>query len=75
MKQPKKNEGNTDAVMLLDKAALADVREGIRQGLEQVRTGEGQDIEEFFREFEASHGLQSQKLVSSKTRSKTNSTK
>jgi prevent-host-death family protein len=38
---------------LLDIAARADVREGIRQGLEEARQGKGRDIEEFFAEFEA----------------------
>ncbi len=42
---------------LLDLAAEADVREGIRQGLEDARQGKGQDIEEFFAEFEAAHGI------------------
>lgn len=42
---------------LLDLAALADPREGIRQGLEQSDRGEGQDIEEFFAEFEAANGI------------------
>ena len=42
---------------LLDIAARADAREGIRQGLEQSRLGRGRDAEEFFAEFEASHGI------------------
>jgi prevent-host-death family protein len=42
---------------LLDIAARADAREGIRQGLEQSKKGQGQDIEEFFAEFEATHGI------------------
>jgi prevent-host-death family protein len=42
---------------LLDVAARADSREGIRQGLEQARQGQGRDAEEFFAEFEASHGI------------------
>jgi prevent-host-death family protein len=42
---------------LLDVAARADAREGIRQGLEQARQGQGRDAEEFFAEFEASHGI------------------
>ncbi len=33
---------------LLDIAARADVREGIRQGLEEARQGKGRDIKEFF---------------------------
>ena len=42
---------------LLDIAARADVHEGIRQGLEDAEQGRGQDIEEFFAEFEAEHGI------------------
>jgi prevent-host-death family protein len=42
---------------LLDIAARADAREGIRQGLEQARQGQGCDAEEFFAEFEAAHGI------------------
>ena len=42
---------------LLDIAARADAREGIRQGLEQARAGKGRDAEEFFAEFEAAHGI------------------
>jgi prevent-host-death family protein len=42
---------------LLDIAARADVYEGIRQGLEQARRGEGRPVEEFFAEFEAAHGI------------------
>ncbi len=41
---------------LLDIAARADAREGIRQGLAESRQGRGRDAEEFFAEFEASHG-------------------
>ena len=44
---------------LLDIAARADAREGIRQGLEQSRNGQGRDAEEFFAEFEAAHGISS----------------
>ena len=47
-----------DEERLLDIAALADAREGIRQGLEQSMNGEGQDAEEFFAEFEAAHSIQ-----------------
>jgi prevent-host-death family protein len=73
MKQLKKNKraviltvkGKAEAVIqdaesyqrLLDIAARADVREGIRQGLDQARQGEGRDIEAFFTDFEAKHGL------------------
>lgn len=42
---------------LLDIAARADAREGIRQGLEDARKGKGRPVEEFFREFEARHGI------------------
>ena len=38
---------------LLDIAAAADVREGIRQGLEEARKGQGQPAREFFKEFGA----------------------
>lgn len=42
---------------LLDIAAQADARAGIRQGLEDARKGRSRPAEEFFREFEALHGL------------------
>jgi len=42
---------------LLDIAATADAAEGIRQGLEDVRKGRVRSAREFFREFEARHGL------------------
>ena len=42
---------------LLDIAARADANEGIRQGLEQAKRGEGRDVEEFFAGFEAKHGI------------------
>jgi prevent-host-death family protein len=42
---------------LLDIAAQASAEEGIRQGLEDVRTGRVRPAEEFFDEFEARHGL------------------
>lgn len=42
---------------LLDIAAKADVREGIRQGLEDMRRGRSRPAKEFFAEFEAKHGL------------------
>ncbi len=42
---------------LLDIAAQADVHEAIRQGLEQARQGKGRDVDEFFGEFEAAHGI------------------
>jgi hypothetical protein len=42
---------------LLDLAAHADAREGIRQGLEEAKAGKGQDADAFFAEFEAEHGI------------------
>jgi prevent-host-death family protein len=42
---------------LLDIAARADAREGIRQGLEEARKGRMRPVEEFFEEFEARHGI------------------
>ena len=42
---------------LLDIAATADAAEGIRQGLEDVRKGRVRPAGEFFRDFEARHGL------------------
>jgi prevent-host-death family protein len=42
---------------LLDIAADADVYEGIRQGLEEARSGKGRPIQEFLAEFRAKRGL------------------
>ena len=42
---------------LLDIVARADSHEGIRQGLDQAKQGKGRDVEEFFAEFEAKHGI------------------
>jgi len=42
---------------LLDIAAQADAAEGIRQGMEDVRKGRVRPAREFFKEFEARHGL------------------
>jgi hypothetical protein len=42
---------------LLDIAARADAKEGIRQGLEDVRSGRVRPAREFFDEFEARHGI------------------
>jgi len=42
---------------LLDIAARADAKEGIRQGLEDARKGRVQDVRQFFDEFEAEHGI------------------
>lgn len=42
---------------LLDIAAQADPAEGIRQGLEDTRKGRIRPAREFFREFEARHGI------------------
>ncbi len=44
---------------LLDVAARADAREGIRQGLEDARKGRTRPTREFFDKFEAEHGLSS----------------
>jgi len=42
---------------LLDIAARADAREGIRQGLEDIREGRVRPAREFFDDFEARHGI------------------
>ncbi len=42
---------------LLDVAASADGKEGIRQGMEDLRKGRIRPAKEFFEEFEAKHGL------------------
>jgi prevent-host-death family protein len=42
---------------LLDIAALADAREGIRQGLEDARSGRVRPVREFLAEFRAKHGI------------------
>jgi hypothetical protein len=42
---------------LLDTAAAADAREGIRQGLEDAKKGRGRPARQFFKEFEKRHGL------------------
>jgi len=42
---------------LLDIAAAADAKEGIRQGLEDARKGRSRSAREFFKEFEAKYGL------------------
>lgn len=42
---------------LLDIAAQADAREGIRQGLQDACAGRGRSAEEFFREFEVKYGI------------------
>ena len=42
---------------LLDIAAGADEKEGIRQGLEDVKQGRTRPAREFFAEFEAKHGI------------------
>ena len=44
---------------LLDVAAKADARQGIRQGLEEARVGKGRPVREFFAEFKAKRGLPS----------------
>ena len=58
-------EGRVEAVLqdaetyqrLVDIAARADAQEGIRQGLIEAEAGQGRDIDEFFEEFEARHGI------------------
>ena len=42
---------------LLDIAAQADAREGIRQGLEDLRQGRTRPAQEVFAEFELRHGI------------------
>jgi prevent-host-death family protein len=42
---------------LLDVAARADAREGIRQGLEQSKQGLGRPVREHLAEFRAKHGI------------------
>ena len=42
---------------LLDIAAKADIHEGIRQGLEDTRSGKVRPAREFFDEFRAKHGI------------------
>jgi len=44
---------------LLDVAARAEAREGIRQGLEDARKGKTEPAREFFDRFEAEHGISS----------------
>jgi hypothetical protein len=53
---------------LLDITAKADAREGIRQGLEDVRTGRIRLAEDFFHEFDAKHGLSRQDHASRRAR-------
>lgn len=73
MKSLKKNgrpvvltvKGKAEAVLqdaksyqhLLDIAAAADPREGIRQGLEDSRRGKTRPVREFFADFEARRGI------------------
>ena len=42
---------------LLDLVAQADVNEGIRQGLAELRRGEGRPADEFFEEMRKKHGI------------------
>ena len=42
---------------LLDMAARANPREGIRQGLDEARSGKGRLVREFFAEFKTKHGI------------------
>jgi hypothetical protein len=50
-------EALTERQRLLDGAAKADAREGIRQGLEEMHRGEGRPATEFFAEMREKHGL------------------
>ncbi|MGD0796481.1 MAG: hypothetical protein ABR910_02050 [Acidobacteriaceae bacterium] len=50
-------EALTERQRLLDVAAEADAREGIRQGLEEMHRGEGRPATEFFAEMREKHGL------------------
>jgi PHD/YefM family antitoxin component YafN of YafNO toxin-antitoxin module len=56
MKQLKRSKRPV-VLTIKGKAARADAYEGIRQGLEQAKKGRGRDVEEFFAEFEAAHGI------------------
>lgn len=40
-----------------DIAARADPMEGIRQGLEEARSGKGRPVLDFFAEFKTRHGI------------------
>jgi prevent-host-death family protein len=42
---------------LVDIAAQADAHEGIRQGLEESKSGKGRPAREFFAEFRMKHGI------------------
>ena len=42
---------------LLDLAAAAYVKEGIRQGMEELRQGKGRPAKEFFEEMRKKHGI------------------
>jgi prevent-host-death family protein len=42
---------------LLDIAAQASAEEGIRQGLEDAKNGKSRPVREFFKQFEAKHGI------------------
>jgi prevent-host-death family protein len=42
---------------LMDLAAEADAKEGIRQGLEELRQGKGRPASEFFEEMRKKHGI------------------
>ncbi len=42
---------------LLDIAALADAKEGLRQGLEDAKKGKVRPVRKFFDEFEAEHSI------------------
>ena len=42
---------------LLDIVVRADPREGIRQGLEEARSGKGRPVHDFLAEFKTRHGI------------------
>ena len=42
---------------LLDIAAESNAEEGVRQGLEDAQNGRTRPVREFFKEFEARHGI------------------
>lgn len=46
-----------DYQCLLDIVARADVREGIRQGLEDAKQGKLRPAKDFFEDFEAENGM------------------
>ena len=55
MAKMKGKSPETERQDALDRAASADAREGIRQGLDDVRNGRTRPAREFFKEFEAKY--------------------